>query len=211
MAVHFRCSSCTQKLHIGDEYIGSLVACPTCRTKLRVPQESEPESELIDDAGLPAPKDDELEAGLLPESEKIDFEELIDMTAMVDIVFFLLIFFLTTAMQTMHSALPMPQPNPQAGGSAAEPTDIESMEGDDDYIKVTIDKTNAIQVAGDYVQGPDELLLKIRALRDEPPHPKKMLVQGHGDATHGTMVMVLDAGYDAGIESIKMAVSDQEE
>lgn len=209
MAVHFHCSECGQKLHIGDEFAGSLVACPTCSTKLRVPHESERESLLRD--ALPESQREEVEASLLPESEKIDFEDLIDMTAMVDIVFFLLIFFLTTAMQTMHSTLPLPQPSPQASGTAAEPSDIESLESDEDYIKVTIDKANAVQVADTYVQGPDELLLKIRALRDEPPHPKKMLVTGHGDASHGTLVMVLDAGYDAGIESIRMAVSDQEE
>jgi hypothetical protein len=38
-----------------------------------------------------------------------------------------------------------------------------------------------------------------------------MLVQGHGDAHHGALVMVLDAGNDVGMQNLRMSVNDNEE
>ena len=35
-----------------------------------------------------------------------------------------------------------------------------------------------------------------------------MLVLGSGDAEHGTVVMVLDAGNDAGMEEVQLAVDE---
>ena len=42
-------------------------------------------------------------------------EDLIDMTAMVDIVFFLLIFFLVTSMQSLESVINLPAPQTPSG------------------------------------------------------------------------------------------------
>ena len=54
-----------------------------------------------------------------------------------------------------------------------------------------------------------ELINKLKELRATPPNPSKMLVVGHGDATHGTMVEVLDAGHDAGIDLVRIAIDSQ--
>ena len=40
---------------------------------------------------------------------------------------------------------------------------------------------------------------------------KKLTVMGHGDSLHGTVVMVLDAAHDAGIQDIRLAVADEEQ
>ena len=42
------------------------------------------------------------------------FEDLVDMTAMVDIVFFLLIFFMVTSMQGTFSSIRMPAPDSES-------------------------------------------------------------------------------------------------
>ena len=144
---------------------------------------------------------------------KIDPEELIDMTAMVDIVFFLLIFFLVTSMDGLESAIPMPTPNAQEGvggsTSIAEPNSLETITENDEYIVVNIDQDDQIDIDGSKLQDIPELVNKLRELRAAPPNPSKMLVVGDGDATHGTMVEVLDAGHDAGIELVRIAIDSQ--
>lgn len=146
---------------------------------------------------------------------KIDHEELIDMTAMVDIVFFLLIFFLVTSMGGVGSAIPMPAPNAQEGvgasASVAEPNSLEQFEDNDDYIVVNIDKDDRIEVDGGQMEGIPELVSKLKELLSAPPNPNKMLVVGDGDATHGMMVEVLDAGHDAGIELVRISIDSQDD
>ena len=144
---------------------------------------------------------------------RIDPEELIDMTAMVDIVFFLLIFFLVTSMDGLTSAIPMPAPSAQegVGGSTniAEPNSLETITENDEYIVVNIDQDDQFEIDGSKLQDIPELVSKLRELRAAPPNPSKMLVVGDGDATHGTMVEVLDAGHDAGIDLVRIAIDSQ--
>ena len=144
---------------------------------------------------------------------KIDPEELIDMTAMVDIVFFLLIFFLVTSMDGLESAIPMPAPSAQEGvggsTSIAEPNSLDTITENDEYIVVNIDQDDQVEIDGNKLQDIPELVNKLKELRAAPPNPSKMLVVGHGDAKHGTMVEVLDAGHDAGIDLVRIAIDSQ--
>jgi len=148
------------------------------------------------------------EESLVRPAMKIDFEELIDMTAMVDIVFFLLIFFLVTSMKAIDSTVPMPAPDPQKS-AARESRSVPEMESDNEYIVVHIDRNDRISVNDADVHGDRELLFRLRDLRTSGNRPDKMLVVGHGDATHGTTVMVLDTGRDVGIEQVRLAVADE--
>jgi biopolymer transport protein ExbD len=150
------------------------------------------------------------EPSLVPPAKKLDVEELIDMTAMVDIVFFLLIFFLVTSMHTLDSTIPMPAPDPQKG-AAKEPTTIAAIDADDSYIVVRIDKNDKITIEGAEVRSERDLLFKLRDLRLGASRPEKLMVIGHGEATHGTAVMILDAGRELGMEHVKLSVQDEEE
>jgi biopolymer transport protein ExbD len=158
----------------------------------------------------PAPRKPEPDVPLTTPLRKIDFEDLIDMTAMVDIVFFLLIFFLVTSMHALDSTIPMPPPDPREGAASA-PSSLSTFETDDDYVVVQIDRNDVVRVEGAEVKGARELLFKLRDLRNGPKAPSKMLVVGHGDATHGTTVMVLDAGHDVEMESVRLALQDENE
>jgi biopolymer transport protein ExbD len=150
------------------------------------------------------------EAPLVRPAMKIDFEELIDMTAMVDIVFFLLIFFLVTSMKAIDSTVPMPAPDPQKA-AAREPRSIPELESDTDYIVVHIDRNDRMTVNDAEVHNERDLLFRLRDLKTSGNRPDKMLVVGHSEATHGTAVMVLDTGREVGIEQVRLAVADEAE
>lgn len=140
---------------------------------------------------------------------EIDHDELIDMTAMVDIVFFLLIFFLVTSMQSLGTAIPLPSPSSQAGASSSVLPTLQDFEADVENITVFIDKNDSIRVGPIAVKGPDDLMDRLQELMNRSPRPTKMLVVGSGEATHGTAVMVLDAGHQAGLEQVRLSVSDE--
>lgn len=159
----------------------------------------------------PKYKEAEAEAPLVPPMMKIDFEDLIDMTAMVDIVFFLLIFFLVTSMNALDSTIPLPAPTPQAGTSGGAGSTPTSVEGEDSTITVNIDRNDTIRIDGVEVTGQRDLLFKLRDLKNGPGRPEKLLVVGSSDASHGMAVMVLDAGHEVGIESVQLAVRDDNE
>ncbi len=150
------------------------------------------------------------EEPLVRPAMKIDFEELIDMTAMVDIVFFLLIFFLVTSMKAIDSTVPMPAPDPQKS-AARESRSVPELESDTDYIVVHIDRNDRMTVNDAEVHNERDLLFRLRDLRTSGNRPDKMLVVGHGEATHGTAVMVLDTGREVGIEQVRLAVADEAE
>ena len=153
-------------------------------------------------------KDPEL--ALTRPAMKIDFEDLIDMTAMVDIVFFLLIFFLVTSMKAIDSTVPMPVPDPQKA-AAREPKPLSDLEADNESIVVHIDRNDRITVNDAEVHNARDLLFKLRDLRTSGSRPDKLVVIGHGDATHGTAVMIMDTGREVGIENVRLAVTDESE
>lgn len=140
---------------------------------------------------------------------KIDQEELIDMTAMVDIVFFLLIFFLVTSMSTIHSSMPIPTPegNKEGGGGGAQT--INEIEASGDVVIVRINRDDQVEVDGVLIADLSDLPALFQRLRAKSGPQLGLLVIGHGDATHGRAVTILDAGYEAGMDKVRLAVSDR--
>lgn len=240
MPITFYCTDCNQKLRIPDDSAGRPVACPRCGARLRVPDTPDPEPAPPEPppaapalpksppAAVPAGKppavpvpadapvivqetrEKRSEIPLVVPSKKIDFEDLIDMTSMVDVVFFLLIFFLVTSMHALDSTIPLPAPDPQKAG-AREQRSVADIDADDAYIVVRIDKNDVISVEGAEVRGDRDLLFRLRDLRLGASRPDKLLVVGHGDASNGKVVMVLDTGREAGIEQMRLSVQDETE
>src|SRR5438876_11737359 len=107
MSLYFKCPVCGKKLKAADEYCGRVVACTACRSRIVVPAfgtaaktaDSQDEEEGSEESGP---------AIAVPSSKLAGYEDLIDMTAMVDIVFFILIFFLVTSMQEIMASLETP-------------------------------------------------------------------------------------------------------
>ncbi len=141
-------------------------------------------------------------------AKKIAPEDLVDMTAMVDIVFFVLIFFMVTSMEGVYSSIDMPAPDPQKVASQGKRS-VSDFESDKEYVVVRIDRDNTIWLNDAEIPSEQELLVRLREIRHGSSTTNRMLVLGNGEAKHGTVVMVLDAGSDAGMEDVQLAVDDE--
>jgi biopolymer transport protein ExbD len=198
--IRFNCTACGKSLKAPAALAGRASKCTRCGTRLVVPGDAVPR-----DADEPA-----TEHALLLTSNKFGHaEDLIDMTAMVDIVFFLLIFFLVTSIQSLQSVINLPSPQASAGSTSATTAPNDYL-NDPTFIKVTIDEDDIVYVEDEEVYGDQNLRARLRTLRKEDPERTGMLVVGNPEATHGMLVSVLDAGADAGIKELLFSVDERE-
>ena len=207
MSIQFNCPQCGKSLKAPDEFGGRKVRCTACKQVVVVPKT------LAEHLEVPVPQP--VAGDLDPEHEEeapINFtkprheEELVDMTAMVDIVFFLLIFFLVTSVQSIQASIEMPAPDPDQGAPQGKVT-VEALEQDDNYVIARIDKDNTVWVNDSEAPTRAEVISKLREAKDE--HGSKsgfaLIVMASGDCRHETVVMVLDAGAAAGIQGVRLA------
>jgi biopolymer transport protein ExbD len=205
--LRFPCPGCGKRLTAPEAAAGRQSSCPKCGTRVTIPSAPAAGEKPTGATPPPGPKETASEHALLlmPPRESVH-ADLIDMTAMVDIVFFLLIFFLVTSMQSLESVISLPSPQQSSNTSAvAQPTDYLN---DPTYIVVTIDQDDVVYVEQEEAYGEQGLRSKLRAARQEDPERTGMLVIGDPDATHGKLVSVLDAGADAGIKELLYSVSE---
>jgi biopolymer transport protein ExbD len=162
-------------------------------------------------AGVPPAKPHSIydDAPLLPKRPPHP-EDLIDMTAMVDIVFFLLIFFLVTSLQSLEAVMNLPRPQSSEPGVSTGKS-VTELENDPNYINVRIEDDDSIWVENTQVFNDQELSLKLRAARQESDGPRSLLVVADADASHGTAVRVFDAGAGAGVSGISLVVQEKSE
>jgi len=202
--IRFTCHACGKNLKAPETAAGRPSTCPKCGTKVTVPAIAGAAVSPI--SRTPDPPASEHALLLMP-SRATDHGDLIDMTAMVDIVFFLLIFFLVTSMASLESVINLPSPKASSNAAAtAQPNDYLN---DPTFIVVTIDEDDIVYVDDEEVYGDQNLRAKLRAIRKEDAERSGMLVVGNPDATHGTLVGVLDAGADAGIKELLFSVNEQ--
>lgn len=200
--IRFSCPTCGKRLKAPLASAGRHSRCSKCGTQLTVPA-----SDNIDTANAATRPQSEHALLLLP-SRTGDHGDLIDMTAMVDIVFFLLIFFLVTSMASLESVINLP--SPKSSSSTAATTQPNDYLNDPTFIVVTIDEDDIVYVEDSEVYGDQNLRAKLRALKKEDPDRTGLLVVGNPEATHGTLVSVLDAGADAGLTELLFSVNEQD-
>lgn len=198
--IEFECPNCQKRLRMADEFGGRKVKCPQCGTRLEVPLSV---ADRLAPPESPAAHDDHAEDGRLFPPKHAEDEELIDMTAMVDIVFFLLIFFLVTSLHSLQASIEMPTPDPQDGSSQGRVT-VEAMEQNHDYVIARIDKDNTIWINDVEASTRQEVIAKLRDAR-EVQEANSLVVMPSPDCHHEFVVMVLDAGASAGIENVRLA------
>ena len=193
MSIEFECISCGQPLAVPDTAVGRNARCPQCRATVAIPivelDDEEDDDDEHHDEGIHKP----------PRKE---YHDLVDMTAMVDIVFFLLIFFLMTSLYTLKPAIPMP-PTEQAGASSGITS---SSDGDSDVVTVRIDEKDIVHIDDVPVPSDRELLDKLTDIVRNGSGAKTLKIIGSPDATHGTLVMVMDAGAGAGMQKIQLSI-----
>jgi len=175
--------------------------CPKCANKVTIPTKSDDFDD--GDAADEPPSKDHGMLLLRPSTKK--HEDLIDMTAMVDIVFFLLIFFMTAGMQAVESVIGLPAPKAESSSAVS----VSDLSNDPNYVTVTLYEDDTVWIDDEQIFGAQDLRSKLRAAKKDDMLLTGMLVVGSPEATHGTFVMVLDAGADAGISEFMFSVPDQ--
>ncbi len=207
MIIRFHCPQCGKRLKADEARAGRSSVCPRCSTTVIVPAASDSQMTIADEAAAGS------EAGSTPHSEHALLlmkpvsrhnEDLIDMTAMVDIVFFLLIFFMVMSIQAIESVIGLPAPKSQASST----TTTADFANDPNYITVTIYEDDTVWLEDEQVFGAQDLRTRLRAAHEDDELLSGMLVVGSPEASHGTFVMVIDAGADAGLSELMFSVSE---
>jgi biopolymer transport protein ExbD len=200
MEIRFVCAHCGKKLSASPDHVGKRARCPRCQELFVVPPAetaaaSPTQTQDAGEARRPRVPKKEKPRPLFPKRVEGPDHELIDMTAMVDIVFFLLIFFMVTSMHSLQSSISLPTPEAEAEqGTRRAP-----QSGDDDQVVVQIDPDDTVSVNGEDARSRQELISQLRNAEST-----NLLVMASGEAMHGTVVMVLDAGSDAGMQQIRL-------
>lgn len=212
MTIRFRCKLCGKKLAAKPTLAGRKLKCPYCRAEVTVPAEDDPSlTEASATARGSSTDEDEppIDSPLLLFRPKEKHEDLIDMTAMVDIVFFLLIFFMVTSMAPLEAVINLP--TPQAPDSAANNVQtVPDYASDPNLVVVTIDADDAVFVEGEESPSEQDLRSRLRTAASDGERDT-MLVEGAADATHGKFVMVIDAGAAAGMKEILFSVEQDDD
>lgn len=206
MSIVFRCSYCGKKLAASETSAGKEKTCPKCRARVTVPTAEK--AAAVEQSGRNGPEEETVDHPLLLVGRRMEHKDLIDMTAMVDIVFFLLIFFLVTSMQSIEAVINLPTPQ----GSPNSPSNVQAVPeitNDPNFVVVTIDADDAMFVDDEEVHSEQELRSKLRKANKDQ-EKTGLMINGSADATHGRFVMVLDAGADAGMKEILFSVPQAE-
>jgi biopolymer transport protein ExbD len=207
--IRFSCPYCGKKLGATETSVGKEKTCPNCRGRVRVPTAEAAAERAAKTAARDAGASHGGDHALLLVGRRPEHKDLIDMTAMVDIVFFLLIFFLVTSMQSIEAVINLPVP--QAASSAPNTVQaVPDISNDPNFVVVTIDADDAVFVEDEEALSEQDLRAKLRKAHQEQGKDG-MMVSGSGDSTHGKFVMVLDAGADAGMTEIMFSVPQADE
>jgi biopolymer transport protein ExbD/DNA-directed RNA polymerase subunit RPC12/RpoP len=202
--ITFACPYCGKKLSASETSAGREKTCPNCRGRITVPTPAVAAAKAKGEKPR-TPADHPVL--LMP--RRPEHKDLIDMTAMVDIVFFLLIFFLVTSLQSIEAVINLPAP--QAPASAPDSVQaVPDPSSESDQVVVSIDENDAIWVEDEEALSEQDLRSKLRAAHQKDDRVK-MMIKCAPESTHGTFVSVLDAGADAGMTEIEFSVPHSEE
>jgi len=213
MSISFSCPECEYQIRAGDDFAGRRVRCPKCSAGITVPAAAalatarpmeEAHADHHDDHD--DDDDEEHEGGLLGHKDH-PHEDLIDMTPMVDIVFFLLIFFLTTSMTALQAVMNLP--NPQKATDKGAARSVGEISQDSDTLMVTIQDDDTFWIDDEQCFSDQDLRMKIQtAVADSGGKPLTLVVVGAADASHGAAIRVFDAGAAARVGNISLLVKE---
>ncbi len=202
--IRLRCPSCDQPLKAPNSLANNRLNCPNCGEVIQVPA-----------APKRKKKPQEAFGALMPPPKEFDRGDWIDMTAMVDIVFFLLVFFMVTSIAARQASIEMPAPKQQQGSRGTSvPKPQTTEDADDDNIVVRIDADDSTFLDDAPVPSSIELTRKLKEALSELAgrgiSPTRVSVIAHGDCRHGALVSAVDAAQEAGADSVKLTIQDNE-
>lgn len=199
MNIEFNCPGCGKQIKTVTSFAGRKARCVACKAEFTVPEEQHRSK-----APKRAPSFASSSIPLTPTPQHPD--DLIDMTAMVDIVFFLLIFFLVTSMQSLESVMEMPTPE-VAEETAGEVQTVARYENDPTCIVVQIDSDDSVWIDGEQIYGEQDLRVKLRQLTRKSKVNSALII-GHADASHGKAVLVFDSCATEGLSKLSFTVQE---
>ena len=213
MTIRFLCPSCGKRLKAPAASAGRKTLCTGCGTKVIIPLPTSDELEdepapVIEHAPLAA--EESLDPFQLMPRKSAHPEDLIDMTAMVDIVFFMLIFFMVASAQAIVAVMPMPPAQTQAGATGKVKT-VEDFTADPEFLIIRIEEDDSVWIDDDAAFGEMDVRSKVRLAREKNDERRSVLVVANADATHGTAVLVFDSCMDAGYDDIRLSVQETAE
>ena len=131
-------------------------------------------------------------------------DEELDLTAMVDVVFQLLIFFMVTASFSLQKTIEVPKPDQPRQGVAPSLQPLEELQ--DLAILVAIDARNSVTIDDEPLNDLSQLadVLRERMRRDRK---SELILTSDRQATHRTMIAVVDAANEVGMQRIRLATS----
>lgn len=231
MSIAFQCPNCGKTLSAANGMAGRKARCTDCDAPLVVPAtagetvapgvekqdvlvELTPEDAsvfanqkpVVAQARVPRKRPISSHAQMFPPKPAEHEEDLIDMTAMVDIVFFLLIFFLTTSFQAVQAVLNLPKP--EALASEKSKTAAAQMQNDPHALRIKIEEDDSILVDDEEVFGEEALWLALKQFREERSPDMNVLVIGSPEASHGAAVRVLDACASAELVNVRFLIEE---
>src|SRR5690606_5409391 len=124
------------------------------------------------------------------------------LTPMVDCTFLLLIFFMITASFSLQKTIEVPPPNPDKKGAAQSLQTLDDFK--EDSIIVEIDERNTIVIDDEPLAALASLpqVLSNNMLLEKK---NELMLRAHDDAWHDTVVTVIDAANEVGMQRIRMA------
>jgi len=145
-------------------------------------------------------EEDEAAAGFTLSRGAADRVEELDLAAMVDVAFQLVLFFLVTATTVLYKSLEVPRPNPENSPAAAaqgKPKTLDDLK--EVFILVEIDPSGGVKV--DREPAPADaaaLVARLREARDRT-HRSAMLLSADFATPHRSAVLAYDAANEIGL------------
>ena len=156
------------------------------------------------DTGWQLIGDSLLLSGYLPVqkiSSKTNVDDEVDMTAMIDVVFQLIIFFMVASALTVHSTLDMPKQAKQKEEGAGRKMTMETLE--ETMIVVKITKDGHFVIDGENTEKDGLLnMLQIQLEKEKNKQSKAMAIDADDEARHEDVVSVIDAAAAAKVQNI---------
>ena len=125
-----------------------------------------------------------------------------DLTPLVDVSFLLLLFFMLTATYDLQKSLEVPRPETEEQSTNIALPTLEDLR--EDNVIVTIEADNTIWVEEGQTT-PQALVGALRATM-RGTGKMRLVLKAHEDAAQGTVVAVIDAANEVGVEQIQIAV-----
>lgn len=155
----------------------------------------------LDEEEFDPQEEDEAAAEFTLSRGSADTVEELDLAAMVDVAFQLVLFFLVTATTILYKSLEVPKPNPETNPPAAaaqgRSKSLEDLK--DDFILVEIDPAGAVKIDREPVASDMSAMVgRLREARERTGR-KAMLLSADFSTPHKSAVLAYDAANEIGL------------